>query len=80
MEAEAVEREVLRVEAEAIQKLPLPYPWLDQFILVLIFKLRFKFKFIDFKKTKFKFKFKFIDFEKTKFKFIGFANIEFNNS
>ena len=37
----------------------------------LIFK--FKFKFIDLKKTKFKF----IDFEKTKFKFIDFAKVEF---
>ena len=36
---------------------------LDPFVFFLIFK----FKFIDFKKTKFKFKF--IDFKKTKFKF-----------
>ena len=32
-----MDAEALRVEAEAIQKLPLPYPWLDQFILFLIF-------------------------------------------
>ena len=51
------------VEAEAIQKLSLPHPWLDQIILFLIFK----FKFIDFAKTKFKF----IDFAKVKFKFIN---------
>ena len=49
------------------------------------FVLIFKFKFIDFKKTKLKFKsiefekttFKFIDFEKTNFKFIDFAKVEF---
>ena len=45
--------------------------------------LKFKFKFIDLKKTKFKFKF--IDFKKTKFKFqfIDFAKVKFkfiNNS
>ena len=43
------------------------------------FKFKFKFKFIDFGKTKFKF----IDFGKTKFKFIDFAKVEFkfiNNS
>ena len=41
------------------------------------FVLIFKFKFIDFKKTKYKFKF--IDFAKTDFKikFIGFAKVEF---
>ena len=61
-------------------------PGLDPFILFLIFK--FKFKFIDFKKTKFIFtdfektKFKFTDFEKTKFKFIfkfiiDFAKVDF---
>ena len=41
MEPQATE--ALRVEAEAIQKLPFPHPWLDPFTF-------FKFKFIDFKK------------------------------
>ena len=50
--------EALRVEAEAIQKLPLLYLWLNQFIFFLIFK----FTFIDFKKNKFKLKS--IDFRK----------------
>ena len=50
MEAEVVEAEALRVEAEVIQKLSFPHPWLDQFILFLTSK--FKFRFIDFEKTK----------------------------
>ena len=58
-----IEAEARRVEAETIQKLPLPHPWFDSFILFLIFK----FKFNDFEKTKFKFKF--IDFAKVEFKF-----------
>ena len=33
-------------EAEAIQKLSLPHPWFDPFLLLLIFR----FKFIDFEK------------------------------
>ena len=49
MEAEAVKGEALRVEAKVIQKLSLPHSWLDQFILFLIFEL----KFTDFEKTKF---------------------------
>ena len=47
METKAVEAEALRCEAEANQELPLPHPWLDPFILFLIFK----FKFINLKKN-----------------------------
>ena len=73
------------MEAEAIQKLLLPHSWLNPFILFLIFKFKFKSKFIDFNKTRFKFKLidlektkiKFIDLEKTKIKFIDFAKVEF---
>ena len=56
-------------------KFPDVYSRVGSIHFFLIFK--FKFKFIDFKKTKFKFKF--IDFEKSKFKFkfIDFAKVEF---
>ena len=56
MEPEATK--ALRVEAEAIQKLPFPHPWLDPFTF-------FKFKFIDFKK---KLNLEFNDFAKVEFK------------
>ena len=57
----------------------------DQGWTHLFFFLIFKFKFIDFEKTKFKFKFidfkktkfKFIDSEKFKFEFIDFAKVQF---
>ena len=36
MKAEAVEAKALRVEAEEIQKLPLPHPCLMQWIISLV--------------------------------------------
>ena len=52
---------------------PCPPPLATALVGSIHFVFIFKFKFIDFEKTKFKF----IDLEKTKFKFIDFAKVEF---